>query len=113
MPPPPICAARLVHEAGSTTRKLIARPCELVSIGAIAPSIEQYAGALPALTHLGAARVTPATGSPIAEIGIAVPSRSLVQSSAEIILAASPAGPWKDCALTDSTAKARTIAKPF
>lgn len=60
-----------MHDAGSTTRKLIARPCELLSTGAIAPSIEQYAGALAALTHLGAARVTAATGSPIAEIGIA------------------------------------------
>src|SRR2546428_13872442 len=111
MPPPPICAARMVHDAGSTTRKLIARPCELLSIGAIAPSIEQYAGALPALTHLGAARVTPATGSPIAEIAIAVPSRSLVQSSAEITFAASAAGAWEDCAVTDSTVKARTTAK--
>src|SRR5438094_148301 len=70
MPPPPIWAARPVHEAGNTTRKLIARPCELLSIGAIAPSIEQYAGALAVLTHLGAARVTPATGSPMADAGI-------------------------------------------
>src|SRR5438128_2721994 len=105
MPPPPICAARPVHEAGNTTRKLIARPCELLSIGAIAPSIEQYAGPLAALTHLGAARLTPATGSPIAEAGIAVSSRSLVQSSAEITF---------DCALADTnTAKASTTAKPF
>src|SRR3989442_15768333 len=98
MPPPPICAARPVHEAGSTTRKLIARPCELLSIGAIAPSIEQYAGALPALTHLGAARLTSAAGSPMAIAGIVFPSRSLVQSSAEITLAASAAGAWGDCA---------------
>src|SRR4051812_14999106 len=108
MPPPPICAARPVHEAGNTTRKLIARPCELLSIGAIAPSIKQYAGALAALTHLGAARVTPATGSPMAEAGIVFPSRSLVHASAEIT---SAAGAWEDCAFTDSTAKARTTAK--
>src|SRR6185369_2530214 len=105
MPPPPICAERMVQEPGSTTRKLIARPCELLSIGAIAPSIEQYAGALPVLTHVGAARLTPATGSPIAEIGIAVPSRSLVQSSAEMTFAASTAGAWEDTALDDSATK--------
>jgi len=67
-------------------------PLHLVSIGAIAPSIEQYAGALLPLTHLGAARLTPATGAPIAEAEMVVPSRSLVQSSAEITLAASAAG---------------------
>ena len=104
---------RLVQEAGSTTRKLIARPCELVSIGAIAPSIEQYAGALLPLTHLGAARLTPATGSPIAEAEMVVPSRSLVQSSAEITLAASAAGAWEDTALDDNTIKARRTATPF
>src|SRR5436853_2612013 len=105
MPPPPICAARPVHEAGSTTRKLIARPCELLSVGAMAPSIEQYAGSVPALTHFGGARLTPATGSPMAEAGIVFPSRSLVQSSAEITF---------DCALAGTnTAKASTIAKPF
>ena len=53
------------------TRKLIGRPCELVSVGAMAPSIEQYAGALPvAATHRGEASVTPATGSPIDATGI-------------------------------------------
>src|SRR5947209_2141284 len=113
MPPPPICAARPVHEAGSTTRKLIARPCELLSMGAMAPSIEQYARSVPALTHLGGARLTPATGSPMAEAGTVVPSRSLVQSSAEITLAAPAAGTWEDCALTDSTARTRTTAKPL
>src|SRR5207244_13377334 len=76
-------------------------------------SIEQYAGSVPALTHLGEARLTPATGSPMAEAGIVFPSRSLVQSSAEIPLAPSAAGAWEDCALTDSTAKTRTTAKPL
>src|SRR2546426_12355642 len=113
IPPPPIWEARPVHEAGSTTRKLIARPCELLSMGAIAPSIEQYAGAVPALTHFGEARLTPATGSPMAEAGIVFPSRSLVQSSAEIPLAPSAAGAWEDWALIDSTAKTRTTAKPL
>ena len=61
------------------------RPFTLVSVGAMAPSIEQYAGALPvAATHRGAARVTPATGSPIDETGIVAPSLVLVQSSAVI-----------------------------
>jgi hypothetical protein len=55
----------------------------------MAPSIEQYAGALPvAATQRGAASVTPATGSPIDVTGIAVPSFALEQSSAEIVRAA-------------------------
>ena len=41
MPPPPSCTACCVQEAGSTTRKLMGRPFELVSVGAIAPSMEQ------------------------------------------------------------------------
>src|SRR5580692_5806852 len=53
IPPPPIWAAWPVHEAGSTTRKLIGRPYELLSMGAMAPSIEQYAGVLPAATQRG------------------------------------------------------------
>src|SRR4030095_2499719 len=60
-PPPPDCADRRLHDAGRMTRKLIGCPYALLSIGAITPSIEQYAGALPAGTHLGAASVTPAT----------------------------------------------------
>src|SRR5678809_1623618 len=93
IPPPPSCTACLDHDAGRMTRKLIGRPCELVSVGAIAPSIEQYAGALPAAaTHLGEASDTPATGSPIDPTGISVPSFALVQSSAEIVRAAGAAG---------------------
>ena len=51
----------------------------------MAPSIEQCAGALPAAaTQRGAARATPATGSPMDETGIVAPSLVLVQSSAVI-----------------------------
>ena len=64
--------------------------------------------------------MTAATGSPIAETGMAVPSRAGVQSSAEITLAPSTAGAW-DCAFipssristTDRAAKARKRKKPF
>src|SRR5688572_10272382 len=60
------------------------RPFALVSVGAIAPSIEQYAGAFSvAATHRGAARVTPATGSPMDETGMAPPIFSGVQSAIE------------------------------
>src|SRR5262245_50535885 len=84
MPPPPSCTAWLVHDAGSTTRKLMGRPLELVSVGAITPSMEQKAGALPvAGTHHGAARVTPATASPIDATGMVEPSWDAVQSSAD------------------------------
>src|SRR6185436_11616123 len=77
------------------TRKLIGRPCVLVSVGAMTPSIEQYAGALPvAATHRGAASVTPATGSPIDATGIAVPSLVLEQSSVEIVRDAGCTGVW-------------------
>src|SRR6476620_7015331 len=55
MPAPPSCTAWCVQETGSTTRKLMDRPFELVSVGAIAPSIEQYAGVAPDATQRGAA----------------------------------------------------------
>src|SRR3989442_9829849 len=93
---------RPVHAAGSTTRKLIGRPYELLSMGAIAPSIEQYAGTLPvAATHRGAESVTPATGSPMADVGIVDPRRASEQSSAVIVFTiASEAATWDDCAVT-------------
>src|SRR2546427_12445249 len=102
IPPPPIWEARPVHEAGSTTRKLIGRPYELLSMGAIAPSIEQYAATLPvAATHRGAESVTPATGSPMADVGIVDPRRASEQSSAVIVFTiASEAATWDDCAVT-------------
>ena len=64
--------------------------------------------------------MTAVTGSPIAETGMAVPSRAGVQSSAEITLAPSTAGAW-DCAFipssristTDRAAKARKRKKTF
>ena len=93
-----------VQEAGSTTRKLMGRPFGLVSVGAIAPSIEQYAGAAPAAPPTGARQaVTPATGSPIAATGMSVPNRAGVQSSAEMTLAASAVGAWEGCALNPSS----------
>src|SRR6185436_10334603 len=89
---------------GSTTRKLIGRPFTLVSVGAMAPSIEQYAGALPAAaTQRGAASVTAATGSPIAVVGIIVPSRALVQSSAVTVLGVGAAGPCDGQPLAPNT----------
>ncbi len=120
MPPPPSCTARRVQEAGSTTRKLMERPFELVSVGAIAPSMEQYAGGVPAATHRGAASVTPATGSPIDETGIVVPSRACVQSSGEMTFGpASAVAVREDCALISSlidvvgnATRARKSAKP-
>src|SRR5262245_58896140 len=61
------------------------RPCGLASVGAIAPSIEQYAGAFPlAGTQRGAASVTALTGSPIADAAMEVPSLAGVHSSAPI-----------------------------
>src|SRR5688572_1728168 len=83
MPPPPICAARRLHDAGRSTRKLIGRAVALVSTGAITPSTRQCAGTAPAAsTQAGAASVTPRTGAPMAAGGMDVPRRSAVQSAA-------------------------------
>ena len=83
MPPPPSCAARRIHDAGSTTRKLIGLAVLAVSTGAIDPSTRQCAGTpFAASTHDGADSVTLRTGSPIADGAIVAPSRSAVQSPA-------------------------------
>jgi hypothetical protein len=51
------------------------------------PSTAQYAGIVPdAATHRGGLSATPDTGSPMAEIGIALPTLSTVQSASEIVL---------------------------
>src|SRR5262245_10700581 len=84
MPAPPRWAARSVHTAGNTTRKLIGLPSAVT--GASAPSIEQYAGAdSVAAVHTGAASDTPDTGSPIDAVGIDVPSFSAEQSACAIV----------------------------
>jgi hypothetical protein len=71
--------------------KLIGLAVVAVSIGAIDPLTRQYAGAPSAAsTHDGADNVTPRTGSPIAEVGIELPSRSAVQSAAVMVVV--PAG---------------------
>src|SRR5437868_85733 len=71
----------------------------------MAPSTAQYAAALPLpATQRGAARVTPATGSPIAETGIAEPSLIAVQSSAVIVLVSAPCG-------ADATGNANAIRR--
>jgi hypothetical protein len=82
IPPPPSCAARRDHDAGSTTLKLIGLAVLAVSIGAIVPFTRQCAGTpLVASTHDGADNVTLRTGSPIADASTDVPSRSAVQSA--------------------------------
>src|SRR6185436_19711676 len=99
VPPPPICAARRFQEAGSATRNRIGFADGARSTGAMDPSTTQYAGADPdAATHRGGFSATPDTGasleaagcrpcaSPMAEIGIAVPTLSTAQSASEIIL---------------------------
>jgi hypothetical protein len=71
-----------------------------VSVGAIAPSIEQYAGAFPvAATQRGSAKVTPATGSPIDDTGIEFPSLALVQSPEDIARLSCGAAAVEDRAL--------------
>jgi hypothetical protein len=89
MPPPPSWAARRDHDAGSTTLKLIGRAVLAVSIGAIDPLTRQCAGTPPVVsTHDGADNVTLRTGSPIADGGTDVPSRSVVQSAVVMVLRA-------------------------
>src|SRR5687768_6788083 len=86
VPPPPICAARRFHEAGSTTRNRMGLAETLRSIGAIEPSTAQCAGALPfAAIQRGGFSVTPETGSPIRGASIAVPAFALVQSISVIV----------------------------
>ena len=102
MPPPPICAARRLHDAGSSTRKLIGRAVGLVSTGAIVPSTRQCAGApLAASTQDGVASVTLRTGAPMAAGGTGVPRRSAVQSADAIAL------PESDSAAFDAPAAPR------
>ncbi len=85
IPPPPSCAARNVHDAGKTTRKLMGFAAG--SMGAIAPSTVQYAGAgSAAAVHRGSLSVTFDTGSPIAATGTAVPSFVAVHSASVIVL---------------------------
>ena len=86
IPPPPSCAARRDHDAGSTTLKLIGLAVLAVSIGAIDPFRRQCAGAPFAdSTHDGADSVTLRTGSPIADGATDDPSRSAVQSAAVMV----------------------------
>jgi hypothetical protein len=83
IPPPPSCAARRDHDAGSTTLKLIGLAVLAVSIGAITPFRRQCAGTpLVASTHDGADNVTLRTGSPIADVATVAPNRSAVHSAA-------------------------------
>ena len=85
IPPPPSCAARSVHDAGKTTRKLMGFAAG--SMGAIAPSTVQYAGAgSAAAVHRGSLSVTFDTGSPMAATGTAVPSFVAVHSASVIVL---------------------------
>ena len=87
MPPPPICIARWLHEAGITTRKRIGIAVGLLSTGAMEPSTLQYAGSEPvAAFHTGALSVTDDTGSPMEATGMLVPSLSAVQSVSLTIL---------------------------
>ncbi len=89
IPPPPSCAARRDHDAGSTTPKLIGLAVVAVSIGAIDPFTRQCAGAPFAdSTQDGADNVTLRTGSPIADGATSDPSRSAVQSAAVMVLPA-------------------------
>jgi hypothetical protein len=82
-PPPPIWAARRLHAAGSTTRKLISFAVLLVSTGVIDPSIRQCAGTPPAAsTHDEDDNVTARTGSPILDGSIDGPTLVAVQSAA-------------------------------
>ena len=87
MPPPPSCAARRLHDAGSTTPKLIGCAVVLVSIGAIDPLTRQCAGTSPAAsTQDGADSVTVLTGSPTEAGSMEGPSFSDVQSADATIL---------------------------
>src|SRR5688572_7505836 len=83
MPPPPSCAARRDHDAGSTTLKLIGLAVLAASTGAMTPFTRQCAGTpFVASTHDGADNVMLRTGSPIADGAIVVPNRSAVHSAA-------------------------------
>jgi hypothetical protein len=87
IPPPPSCAARRDHDAGSTTLKLIGLAVLAVSIGAIDPFTRQCAGTPVAdSTQDGADNVTLRTGSPIADGTTDDPSRSVVQSATAMVL---------------------------
>jgi hypothetical protein len=89
IPPPPSCAARRDHDAGSTTLKLIGLAVLAVSIGAIDPFTRQCAGTPFAdSTQDGADNVTLRTGSPIADGATDDPSRSAVQSATAMVLPA-------------------------
>jgi hypothetical protein len=71
---------------GNATWKFIGFAVGARSTGAIAPFTVQYEGRpLAASTHRGAASVTADTGSPIAEMGILVPSLASVQSDGLIV----------------------------
>ena len=86
MPPPPNCAARPLHVDGKATWKFIDLAVGARSTGAMEPFTVQYAGSpLFASIHLGASSVTADTGSPIAEMGILVPSLAAVQSACVIV----------------------------
>src|SRR4051812_4794228 len=81
IPPPPSWMARPLHDAGSTTRKLMAGVAGLRLTGAIDPETAQNenAGSCPPV-HTGADRLTDDTGSPMALAGTAVPSFAAMQS---------------------------------
>jgi len=87
IPPPPSWAALSLHSEGNNTRKRIGFALPLVSIGAIEPSMLQYAGnGAAASFQTGAFKVTAATGSAITSIGIDAPSFSVVQSASASFL---------------------------
>jgi hypothetical protein len=91
IPPPPICAARPLHAAGKTTRKLIGREVLLASTGAIDPSTRQNAGSpFAASTQVADDSATLRTGSPIADAAIDVPTLVEVQSDAVIATSVRP-----------------------
>src|SRR5580658_4520129 len=96
IPPPPICAALPLQDAGKTIRKLIGLAVAERSTGAIAPSTLQKAGAVPAAGfQRGVLSVTAETGSPIADAGMRSPSSETVQSASVIFTSAcgSPSAP--------------------
>src|SRR5215218_4502315 len=93
IPAPPRCTARWFQLAGRTTRKLMGRALDALSTGAIAPSTAHCAAAAAvAAVHAGAFNVTAATGSPMAEAGMLVPSFADVQSASVITESALAAG---------------------
>ncbi len=104
MPPPPNCAARPLQVDGKATWKFIGFAVGARSTGAREPFTVQYAGRpLAASTHLGASSVTADTGSPIAEMGILVPSLAAVQSAGLIVREV-------DCAWVRAPAEQRKAA---